>query len=122
MERKMYAYKDNIENLGINMNKVNERFNGDYGLIKKFFIDFTMDCNFIKLKKAVSENNCNEAFIAAHTLKGICDELYIEGFGNIICRISYLLKDGNIKPVYEIMPEAERAYKVLSETLKTMFG
>ena len=59
----MYAYKDNIENLGINMNKVNERFNGDYGLIKKFFIDFTMDCNFIKLKKAVSENNCNEAFI-----------------------------------------------------------
>lgn len=118
----MYTYKDNIENLGINMNKVNERFNGDYVLIKKFFTDFTMDCNFIKLKKALSENNYKEAFIAAHTLKGICDELYIEGFGNIICRISYLIKAGNIKPVYEIMPEAEQAYKVLSETLKTVFG
>lgn len=118
----MYAYKDNIENLGINMNKVNERFNGNYGLIKELFIDFTMDCNFIKLKNALSENNYKEAFIAAHTLKGICDELYIEGFGDIICRISYLIKDGNIKQVYEIMPQAEQAYKVLSENLKTFFG
>ena len=55
---------------------------------------FINDKNFIKLKEAVYNNNIEEAFIAAHTLKGVCGELSIYKLGSIVCQMSYMLKGG----------------------------
>lgn len=120
MESKMDEYKrTTLKNAGVNIDEASERFMGNYPFMDKCFIMFINDKNFIKLKEAVSNNNIEEAFIAAHTLKGVCGELSIYKLGSIVCRMSYMLKAGDIKSASEIMPEALYEYEMLSEVFNT---
>ncbi len=47
------------------------RFTGE-ALVKRFVIKFLQDPSFASLEKALEEGNAEEAFRAAHTLKGVC--------------------------------------------------
>lgn len=119
----MNNYNKNIlEKAGINIDVLCKRFMGNDVLIGSYLMKFAENGNFKKLKEAISENNTEEAFIAAHTLKGLCSELYIENLEDIICKLSYLLKYGDIEPARGIMPEAAYKYELLSETIKTVYG
>ena len=120
MESKMNEYKRTaFKNAGVNIDEASERFMGNYLFMDKCFRMFINDKNFIKLKDAVYNNNIEEAFIAAHTLKGVCGELSIYKLGSIVCQMSYMLKGGDIKSASEIMPEALYEYEMLSEVFNT---
>lgn len=41
-------------------------------LIEKFLKKFLNDDSFKKLSMAIETKDCHEAFVAAHTLKGVC--------------------------------------------------
>ncbi|MCI9078571.1 MAG: hypothetical protein HFH68_06545 [Lachnospiraceae bacterium] len=110
-----------LENAGVNIDEVRERFMGDELFIDKCFKMFINDKTLVKLKEAVLNNNSNEAFIAAHTLKGVCGELSIYKLGSIVCQMSYMLKAGDIKSASEIMPEALYEYEILSKVFNSCF-
>ena len=48
--------------------------------IKKFVLKFLDDNSYANLKEAIAAGNVEEAFRAAHTLKGVCLNL---GFDNL---------------------------------------
>lgn len=108
-----------IKSAGVDIDEASGRFMGNYPFMDKCFGMFINDKNFINLKEAISNNNAREAFIAAHTLKGICSELSIYKLGGIVCRMSYMLKEGDIKSASEIMPEASYEYEMLLEAFNT---
>ncbi len=122
MEREMNNYnKKALEEAGINIDVLYKRFMGDDVLIGSYLMKFARNSNFKKLQEAILENNTKEAFIVAHTIKGLCAELYIETLEGIICKLSYLLKCGDIEPARGIMPEIACKYEVLSKTIKAVY-
>lgn len=110
-----------LKSVGVNIDEARERFMDNDLFMDKCFKMFIQDKNFIKLKEAVLNNNIEEAFIAAHTLKGVCGELSIYKLGGIVCQMSYMLKGGDIKSASEIMPEALYEYEMLSKVFNTCF-
>ena len=45
---------------------------GSEELVKRFALKFPDDPSYFNLEKAIQEQNAEEAFRAAHTLKGVC--------------------------------------------------
>lgn len=63
--------KECYEQLGLKSSDVLGRL-GSEAIVKKFAIKFLDDKSFEELTKYLEEGNAEEAFRAAHTLKGIC--------------------------------------------------
>ncbi len=72
--------------MGGNFADVMERMPSER-LIKKFVLKFLDDPSFDLLCSAMAEKNCEEAFRAAHTIKGICQNL---GFAGLLTSSSLL--------------------------------
>lgn len=72
--------KECYEQLGQNYEEVLDRL-GSEVILKKFVIKFLDDPSFQMLEDGLKEKNADQAFRAAHTIKGIClnlgfDKLY----------------------------------------------
>ncbi|WP_443596902.1 Hpt domain-containing protein [Agathobacter sp.] len=72
--------KECYESMGSDYEGVIGRI-GSEGLVKRFALKFLDDPSYLNLEKAIQEQNAEEAFRAAHTLKGVClnlgfDRLY----------------------------------------------
>lgn len=69
----------------MNLKECYEAFNGDYdgvlgrmrseALVRKFVLKFADDPNFNALQIALDGRNREDAFRAAHTIKGVCQNL-----------------------------------------------
>jgi hypothetical protein len=119
MEIVMDEYKKKIlENAGIDMDEVLERFMGNTGLMDKFFSKFLNDMNYTKLNTAILCGDASGAFLAAHTLKGLCGDLYFKDLGKIVCKQTYLLKGGDMESATAIMPQVAQEYEKLSAAFK----
>ncbi len=60
---------------GIDVDSVMQRFMGSERLTEKFMKRFADDMTFSQLEKAVAAGDSEEAFRAAHTLKGVAGNL-----------------------------------------------
>ena len=67
------------ERMGADFNGVIGRL-GSEALIKKFALKFLEDTSFQSLKEGLEKGDGEQAFRAAHTLKGVCLNL---GFDNL---------------------------------------
>ena len=77
-------------------------------LIEKFVIKFPEDGSFEKLCAGIRDNNRAEAFLAAHTLKGVCQNL---GFGTLLTSVEKLTE--TLRPEMSDIPE--NAEKLLED-------
>ncbi len=109
------------EKLGGNYAEVKLRL-PNVALVERFLTKFLTDPSFETLCAQMSDKNCNEAFRAAHTLKGICANL---GFGKLFRCVSDLTEElrgakeisqnaltllQNVKNEYEKTCDAINAY------------
>jgi len=60
--------------LGGDFEDVTTRLHGDR-LVKKFILKFLDDPSYALLRSSMEERNCEEAFRAVHTIKGMCQNL-----------------------------------------------
>ena len=67
------------EQMGADYNEVLKRLYSE-GMIRKFALMFLKDDSFGNLEAALAKKDVKEAFRAAHTLKGVCQNL---GFSNL---------------------------------------
>lgn len=63
--------------------------------VKKFALRFLNDKSFETLKASLDEGNYEEAFRAAHTLKGVCQNLGFDRLYRSVFEISEALRGGN---------------------------
>lgn len=112
-----------------------EAFGGDYkdavsrlqsdALIKKFVVKFLDDPSYGRLKDAVEKGEYKEAFRAAHTLKGVSQNLSFKELGQASSEITEALRDNDdrdisIEQCIELLKRVEKAYEKTAGMIRKM--
>lgn len=95
--------------IGSDAKPVIERF-GSVETAKKFVNKFVADGSFALLKESLRESKPDDAFRAAHTLKGICLNLGFERLFEEASAVTELLRGGDIEKAKKIFPRLKREY------------
>lgn len=96
--------------MGADYNEVFRRLYNE-AMIRKFVLLFPKDDSFHNLEAALKEQNVKEAFRAAHTLKGVCQNL---GFSNLYApavTLTETLRAGQLEGTAEQFAEVEKQYR-----------
>ncbi|MDD6810409.1 MAG: Hpt domain-containing protein [Lachnospiraceae bacterium] len=86
------------KNLGGSYQEIKDRLQSD-DLIQRFTLKFLNDKSYETLCKAVEEENYDEAFRAAHTLKGVCQNLSFGNLSKSSSELTELLRNRATEPV-----------------------
>lgn len=103
--------------LGADYEGVTNRLMGET-LVARFVCKFFEDENFVKLGEALAAQDVKAAFVAAHTLKGVCQNL---GFDNLYAPSSELtevLRAGSLEGTDELYAKVAAEYRKMEEVLK----
>ena len=98
---------------------VRRRFISD-NRITRFALLFLKDDSMDGLRKAMEEENCELAFQAAHTLKGVCLNLGLTGLSEPVSSVTELLRSGDLENARREMLWLERVYTETYEGLKAL--
>lgn len=91
-----------LEGAGINVKEALDRFCGNSALYLKFLLKFPQDPNFALLEKYMGEeNDCEEAFKCAHTLKGVTGNLSLNEMYTRLIPLVEELRKGNLESAME---------------------
>ena len=96
--------------MGANYEDVLKRLYNE-GMICRFTLMFLNDDSYPKLEQALKEGNVKEAFRAAHTLKGVCQNL---GFTNLYqptYDLTEVLRTGTLEGTKELFDSVTCQYK-----------
>ena len=102
------------QQLGGNLENVKTRLPSD-SLIKRFIIKFLDDSSYSELCDALQKGQRNEAFRAAHTLKGVCANLGFDQLENSASALTELLRPKDIgipEEAVSMMNEVKRDYEI----------
>lgn len=105
------SMKKELEEYGVDVKGVLNRFMNNEALFTKFILKFVDDKNFDSLKKAVLDKDYSEIEMYAHTLKGVSANLGIEPIYNISTKIVELVRSNNTEPIGNMVNELEQKYK-----------
>lgn len=89
-------------------------------LVKKFAIKFLEDPSFKLLETSLSEGNTEEAFRAAHTLKGVCSNLSFDRLLHSSKEITEALRAGDIETARELLPTVREDYQVTIDAINKL--
>ncbi len=106
--------------LGMGMDQTLARFVGNEGLLFKFLRRFLDDASFSQLETAIHENNMEEAFRAAHTLKGVSGNL---GLGSLFDACSPLvesLRQNQVEEASMFFDAVAGHYRFAIDTIKAI--
>ena len=90
------------------------------GLIKKFAKKFLDDGSFQSLKDNLAQGNGEEAFRAAHTLKGVCQNLGFDNLYQVSFNITEKLRGGETDGCEELFAKVEEQYKKTTDAIHMM--
>lgn len=89
---------------------------GSEGLVERFVLKFLDDSSYLNLENAIQEQNAEEAFRAAHTLKGLCLNLGFDRLYKVSAELTEKLRGreldgyealyGNVKDEYKFTIDA----------------
>lgn len=111
--------EDFYKQVGGDYDSVSSRLLGD-NMIKKFVLKFPLDPSYNDLKNAISNNNIQAAFSAAHTLKGTAANL---GFDHLAICASILteeLRNADKMPNNDIIKAVDSAYEITITNIKLL--
>ena len=112
--------KECYEQMGADYEDVHSRLRSDL-LIRKFFLKFPDDKSFGQLKAALESGDRENAFLEAHTLKGVAQNLGFTPLYEAAHRLTENLRPENGKAAFEEIRAAfagvNEAYdKIISTT------
>lgn len=105
---------------GINVDDALRRLMNNETLLVRVLLRFTNDTNFAALQKAVAEDRVQDAFVAAHTLKGVAGNLSIEPVYLLSSDITEALRAGDLQTARDAMPLLEEKYRAVITALQTL--
>jgi len=109
------------------------QFEGDYQdvtsrlpsekFIQKFVLKFLDDKTIGLLKDSWAAEDYGEAFRAAHTIKGVCQNLSFVRLQDSSARLTEALRDGNWNDeVAALVEEVRGDYQVTADAIRTLAG
>ena len=112
------TWKQKAQNAGIDIDAGVERFMGNEALYEKFLHRFAEDKSYSELAAALAEGNCETAFTAAHTLKGVSGNLSLTKLQKIVSEQVEYLRAGNLDAAIPLMKDISAAY---NDVLSVLF-
>ena len=114
----------------MNVRECYELIKGDYEEIKRrlltdarirrFALLFLKDASMDDLRAAMDEKDCGKAFQAAHTLKGVCLNLGLNGLYGPVNRITEMLRAGDYESASGELEAVEDQYDATIKGLREL--
>lgn len=105
-----------------------QRMDGDFdealrrlqteNLIKRIAVKFLRDGSFAQLENALNADDVQEAFRAAHTLKGVSANLSFTRLNRSSAAITDLLRSEDLAAAKASFPEVAADYRLTAEALR----
>ncbi|MFA9375321.1 MAG: Hpt domain-containing protein [Lachnotalea sp.] len=111
-------YKRQLLTAGVDLNIALERFMNNEDLYEKFLVEFLEDRNFIELKKNLELKKYEEAFMNAHTLKGVSANLALDSIYSVLVLIVEELRHYNHGAINKEFRQLEENYNELLNVIK----
>ena len=70
---------------------------GSEAIVKRFALKFLQDPSFAQLKESLAKNDGEEAFRAAHTLKGVCLNLGFDELFEVSAELTEKLRERKLR-------------------------
>ncbi|MDE5965658.1 MAG: Hpt domain-containing protein [Lachnospiraceae bacterium] len=109
--------KEKLIAAGVELESAMERFMGNEELLIRFLKKFSQDPNFDALKTAMEEQRYEDAFKAAHILKGLCGNLSLNALLEGVSEETELLRHGNYAEAADKLPALMEKYEETVEAL-----
>ena len=84
---------------------------GSEGLVRRFALKFLDDPSYLNLEKAIQEQNVEEAFRAAHTLKGVCLNLGFDRLYKVSAELTEKLRGRELSGYEALYGKVQDEYK-----------
>ncbi|MEF9839737.1 MAG: Hpt domain-containing protein [Lachnospiraceae bacterium] len=104
-----------LEEYGVNINEIMERFIDDVDLYKTCFVSFINDESFANLGKALEEKDYEKAFEFAHTLKGITGNMGFTPLYKILCHMVDALRQEQYTGLEDFYKEVMNQLCIIKE-------
>lgn len=91
-------------------------------LVERFAKKFLEDDSFDKLKNALEKEDIKEAFMASHTLKGVCQNLGFDNLFKPANDLTEVLRAGSLEGTKELFERVEEQYAITIGALNTCFS
>jgi len=88
-------------------------------LVQKFVLKFLNDGSYDLLCQSMEEKNYEEAFRAAHTIKGVCQNLSIAKLQDSSSRLCESLRNGYTPEADALMAETTADYQRTVDAIRT---
>ena len=111
--------KECYEQMGADYEGVLGRLRSE-ALIKKFAKKFLDDGSYASLKKGLDEQNGEEAFRAAHTLKGVCQNLGFDNLYEVSFDITEKLRGRDTDGCEELFAKVTEQYEKTTDAIRMM--
>ena len=105
---------------GIDVQEAMGRFMGNEALMMKFLLRFPQDQSFNELKRAMETKDAEQAYCAAHTLKGVAGNLAMKSLFDQACAVLADLREENMSGAEGKMEALERQYQGVLEALNSL--
>ena len=113
--------KDFYKSVGGDYDLIMSRMGNKEERVVKFLNKFSADPSFENLKQALSENNAEDAFRAAHTIKGVALNLELMDLQESSGRLTDILRDGEVPDdAHEIFKQVEVDYQKATDCISQL--
>ncbi|MCI8306706.1 MAG: Hpt domain-containing protein [Lachnospiraceae bacterium] len=109
--------REDFINNGIDYDAAMKLFMGKQEIFVKFLAKFPKDTSYSQLKDAVAAGDCDAAFKAAHTLKGVSGNLSLADLAKVASDITELFRAGDLEGGKAHMAELDGQYERVMEFL-----
>lgn len=109
------------DTLGGNYDEVLKRMMNSETMLKKFLLKFPDDGSYDLLKSSLAAEDGQTSFRAAHTLKGVCQNLGLDRLAAVSSELTELLRGGTIpETAAPVMEKVTEAYVQTVDAIKTL--
>lgn len=98
-----------------------ERLNGDEALYISLLYAFLRDLTMRQLSSAIERKQWDEAFTAAHALKGLAGNLGFTPLFHAIGELVIAIRNGRIKDISITLEKTKRCYEDITNIIKANY-
>jgi histidine phosphotransfer protein HptB len=107
------------EQMGADYDNVLSRLGSD-AMVERFALKFLQEKTFDNLKEAIEKKDAEEAFRAAHTLKGICLNLGFDNLFTVSSELTEKLRPRTLEGSEELLQRVQEQYDITVQALKNV--
>lgn len=112
-------YKQQLIKNGINVSQALDRFMGSEALFRRFLKMFLDDKSMSLLMESLEKGNIHDAFVQAHTMKGVVANLEIGPLLEILVPLTDDLRENKMDHAKEDVDELYRRYLIICDLIRS---